>query len=92
MSGSRISVKGELVEEAKHRDADRDAASAIWGLEGRIDLLQTCSSGSRDRAHQLATSARPRMQAADSKPGCLHGDILVTFALPTFAPAALQLG
>ena len=41
MSGSRISVRGELVEEAKHRGADREAASDIWGLEDRVDPITT---------------------------------------------------
>ena len=44
MAGSRISVRGELVEEAKHRGADGEAASAIWGPEDRVDLLQTSVS------------------------------------------------
>ena len=73
VSGSRISVKGELVEEAKHRGADRDAASAIWGLEDRIDLLQTCSSGSRDRATNLPRARDRGCKPPDSKPRCLHG-------------------
>ena len=48
-------------------------------------------------ARETAPTNLPRARGRgckppDSKPGCLHGDILVTFALPTFAPAALQLG
>ena len=58
VAGSRISVRGELVEEAKHRLADREAASAIWGLEDRVDLLQTCARPSR-----ALLAPRPWMQA-----------------------------
>ena len=50
VSGSRISVRGELVEEAKHRGADRDAASAIWKtVLIYCDVLATTQTSPRER-------------------------------------------